>query len=81
MPFPQTYSQNLLQQSIVAPDTVHTIFSNIAKLVNFSRRFLTALETEYEPVVEKGGASWIEGRWGYPFVCYVRVISVAMVLG
>ncbi|KAJ9115263.1 hypothetical protein QFC20_001130 [Naganishia adeliensis] len=72
----QTYSQNLLQQSIVAPDTVHTIFSNIAKLVNFSRRFLTALETEYEPVVEKGGASWIEGRWGYPFVCYERDFAV-----
>ncbi|KAJ9095625.1 hypothetical protein QFC21_005496 [Naganishia friedmannii] len=66
----QTYSQSLLQHSIVAPDTVHTIFANIAKLVNFSRRFLTALETEYEPMVEKGGASWIEGRWGYPFVTY-----------
>lgn len=55
----------------MTPDTVHTIFANIAKLVNFSRRFLTALETEYEPMVEKGGASWIEGRWGYPFVTYV----------
>lgn len=71
----QAYAQSLLQQSVVAPDTVHTIFSNIAKLVNFSRRFLTALETEYEPVVEKGGSAWIEGRWGYPFVTYVRTKS------
>ncbi|KAJ9103339.1 hypothetical protein QFC19_004437 [Naganishia cerealis] len=72
----QTYSQSLLQQSIVAPDTVHIIFANIAKLVNFSRRFLTALETEYEPMVEKGGASWTEGRWGYPFVTYEHDFEV-----
>jgi len=39
--------------------------------VPLQRRFLTCLETEYEPMVEKGGSAWIEGNWGYPFAHFV----------
>jgi hypothetical protein len=31
----QAYSQSLLQHSLVAPDTVHLIFSNLGKLLDF----------------------------------------------
>jgi cell division control protein 24 len=31
------------------------------------------LETEYEPMVEKGGNAWIEGNWGYPFAHFVSL--------
>jgi cell division control protein 24 len=92
----QAYSQSLLQHSLVAPDTVHLIFSNLGKLLDFQvgpkhddrtlrlkavlltpklflpqRRFLTQLETQYEPVVESGGNAWVEGNWGYPWVSMV----------
>lgn len=47
------------------------MFSNLGKLLDFQRRFLTQLETEYEPVVEDGGNAWVDGRWGYPWVAFV----------
>lgn len=70
------YSQEVLQQSILTADTVHIMFSNLTKLVDFQRRFLISLETEYEPFVEKGGAAWIEGRWGYPFLKHEKDFAV-----
>ncbi len=72
----QAYSQTLIQNSIVAPDTVHQMFSNISKLVDFQRRFLTQLETEYEPVTESGPDAWNEGRWGFPFLHFERDFEV-----
>lgn len=72
----QAYSQALLQHSVVAPDTVHMMFSNLGRLLDMQRRFLTCLETEYEPMVERGGVAWSEGNWGLPFATFEKEFEV-----
>lgn len=72
----QAYSQEVLHSGILTADSVHLMFSNLTKLVDFQRRFLLSLETEYEPFVEKGGHAWIEGRWGKPFLKHEHDFAV-----
>lgn len=61
-------SQEMVDAHLVSTETSHQIFSNLSKILDFHRKFLIKLETEYEPVEESGTAAWAEGRWGRPFV-------------
>ncbi|EIW72229.1 hypothetical protein TREMEDRAFT_20727, partial [Tremella mesenterica DSM 1558] len=59
----------MVQAQLISPDTAHLMFSNISKILDFHRKFLIKLETEYAPIEEKQDQSaWAEGRWGMPFV-------------
>ncbi|ORX40656.1 hypothetical protein BD324DRAFT_13354 [Kockovaella imperatae] len=60
------YSTECVARQIISTDANHAIFSNLSKILDFHRKFLIKLETEYEPIQE--GRTWAEGRWGRPFV-------------
>ncbi|ORY33491.1 hypothetical protein BCR39DRAFT_580839 [Naematelia encephala] len=59
-------SQQMLDAQLLSAETNHQIFSNLGKILDFHRKFLIKLETEYEPIEE--GRTWAEGRWGLPFI-------------
>ncbi|WWD03525.1 hypothetical protein V865_001578 [Kwoniella europaea PYCC6329] len=62
-------SQEMLDKQLVSTETNHQIFSNLAKILDFHRKFLIKLETEYEPIQEgRGPKAWAEGVWGRPFI-------------
>lgn len=61
-------SQEMVDAHIISTETSHQMFSNLSKILDFHRKFLIKLETEYEPVEESGTTAWAEGRWGRPFV-------------
>ncbi|KAK4685467.1 cell division control protein 24, partial [Tremellales sp. Uapishka_1] len=73
----QRCSKELLQAQLVTPDAVHKMFSNLANILDFHRRFLIQLETQFEPVQEgRGPKAWAEGRWGYPFVTLEKEFAI-----
>ncbi|WVF73048.1 hypothetical protein IAT40_007866 [Kwoniella sp. CBS 6097] len=62
-------SQEMLDAQLVSTETNHQIFSNLAKILDFHRKFLIKLETEYEPIQEgRGPKAWADGVWGRPFI-------------
>jgi cell division control protein 24 len=61
-------SVEILKAELVSAETVFSIFSNLRQILDFQRKFLIKLETEYEPIEERGCTAWAEGRWGRPFV-------------
>ncbi|ODN92150.1 cell division control protein 24 [Cryptococcus wingfieldii CBS 7118] len=61
-------SQEMVEARLVSTETNHMIFSNLSKILDFHRKFLIKLETEYEPMEEKGQGAWAEGVWGRPFI-------------
>lgn len=61
-------SAEIVAAELINPETVFSIFSNLRSILDFQRKFLIKLETEYEPIEEQGCQAWTEGRWGRPFV-------------
>ncbi|KIR41542.1 cell division control protein 24 [Cryptococcus deuterogattii 99/473] len=61
-------SQEMLEAQLVSTETNHQIFPNLSKILEFHRKFLIKLETEYEPIQERGPGAWAEGVWGRPFI-------------
>lgn len=69
-------SVEILNAELVSPVTVYSIFSNLRQILDFQRKFLIKLETEYEPIEELGQSAWTEGRWGRPFVDMEKEFAV-----
>lgn len=62
-------SVEMVAAQLISTDRCHQVFSNLSKILDFHRKFLIKLETEYEPIEEGSGPrAWAEGRWGLPFV-------------
>ncbi|KAG7446508.1 uncharacterized protein BT62DRAFT_1005801 [Guyanagaster necrorhizus] len=57
----QQYSTALSQSNIIDQDTIHLLFPNLNKLLNFQRRFLIRLESTAE-------LPWHDQRWGQHWV-------------
>ncbi|KAL6310478.1 hypothetical protein BKA93DRAFT_721340 [Sparassis latifolia] len=57
----QKYSNAASQNNVIDQDTIHLLFPNLNKLLNFQRKFLIKLESVAE-------LSWDEQRWGLPFI-------------
>ncbi|KAF7315408.1 hypothetical protein MIND_00055500 [Mycena indigotica] len=57
----QKYAAALSQSNLIDQDTIHLLFPNLNKLLNFQRKFLIKLEGIAE-------LSWPDQRWGQPFV-------------
>jgi cell division control protein 24 len=56
----QKYAQELSQSNTLDRDTIHLLFPNLNKLLNFQRRFLIRLEGTAD-------MTWREQRWGLLF--------------
>ncbi|KAF9647329.1 hypothetical protein BDM02DRAFT_3261751 [Thelephora ganbajun] len=56
----QRYSTSLSQSNTIDQDTIHLLFPNLNKLLNFQRRFLIKLEATAEQ-------TWKDQRWGLHF--------------
>ncbi|CAL1707071.1 unnamed protein product [Somion occarium] len=56
----QSYSNALSQSNTIDLDTIHLLFPNLNKLLNFQRRFLIKMESIAE-------FPWMERRWGSAF--------------
>ncbi|KAI0041006.1 hypothetical protein FA95DRAFT_1591168 [Auriscalpium vulgare] len=56
----QKYSNALSQSSTIDHDTIHLLFPNLNKLLNFQRKFLIRLESTAE-------MTWRDQRWGVLF--------------
>lgn len=72
----ERFSVEILNAELVSPETVYSIFSNLRQILDFQRKFLIKLETEYEQIDEVGQNAWTEGRWGRPFVDMEREFAV-----
>ncbi|BEI86910.1 hypothetical protein CcaverHIS002_0702560 [Cutaneotrichosporon cavernicola] len=72
----ERYSVEILNADLVSPETVYSIFSNLRQILDFQRKFLIKLETEFEPIDEMGPEAWTEGRWGRPFVDMEKEFAV-----
>ncbi|KAH9484962.1 Rho guanine nucleotide exchange factor scd1 [Psilocybe cubensis] len=57
----QKYSNALSQANLMDQDTIHLLFPNLNKLLNFQRKFLIRLESTAE-------MPWQEQRWGQHFL-------------
>ncbi|KAL4248460.1 CDC42 guanine nucleotide exchange factor [Abortiporus biennis] len=57
----QQYSNALAQTNTIDQDTIHLLFPNLNKLLNFQRKFLIKLESVAE-------GSWSDSHWGSPFI-------------
>ncbi|TFK44203.1 hypothetical protein BDQ12DRAFT_660997 [Crucibulum laeve] len=57
----QKYSNALSQGNLIDQDTIHLLFPNLNKLLNFQRKFLIRLESTAE-------LPWPEQRWGQHFL-------------
>ncbi|KAF8971148.1 hypothetical protein BDZ97DRAFT_1753477 [Flammula alnicola] len=57
----QKYSNALSQANLMDQDTIHLLFPNLNKLLNFQRKFLIRLESTAE-------LPWQEQRWGQHFL-------------
>jgi cell division control protein 24 len=64
----QRYSLETVKAQLLSMETVHNMFCNLPKILDFQRKFLIKLETEYQHVLEGGAAAWTKGRWGRPFI-------------
>ena len=61
----QKYSNALYQSNTMNQDTIHYLFPNLNKLLNFQRKFLIRLEGTAE-------LPWQDQRWGLHFIENVR---------
>jgi hypothetical protein len=61
----QKYSNALSQSNAMNQDTIHYLFPNLNKLLNFQRKFLIRLESTAE-------LAWQDQRWGLHFLENVR---------
>ncbi|KAF8149558.1 rho guanine nucleotide exchange factor scd1 [Crassisporium funariophilum] len=57
----QKYSGALAQSNLMDQDTIHLLFPNLNKLLNFQRKFLIRLESTAE-------LAWKDQRWGQHFL-------------
>ncbi|KDQ57595.1 hypothetical protein JAAARDRAFT_156392 [Jaapia argillacea MUCL 33604] len=57
----QRYSNSLAQANIIDQDTIHLLFPNLNKLLNFQRKFLIRFEGTAE-------LTWKDQRWGLHFI-------------
>ncbi|KII92357.1 hypothetical protein PLICRDRAFT_37127 [Plicaturopsis crispa FD-325 SS-3] len=57
----QRYSKDLSQSNTIDQDTIHLLFPNLNKLLNFQRKFLIRLESTAE-------MPWKDQRWGMHFI-------------
>ncbi|TFK54354.1 hypothetical protein OE88DRAFT_1624851 [Heliocybe sulcata] len=57
----QNYSMALSQSNTIDQDTIHLLFPNLNKLLNFQRKFLIRFEGTAE-------MSWKDQRWGCHFI-------------
>src|ERR1700730_4124155 len=57
----QKYSNALSQSNSMNQDTIHYLFPNLNKLLNFQRKFLIRLESTAE-------LPWQDQRWGLHFI-------------
>ncbi|KAJ8076812.1 Guanine nucleotide exchange factor for Cdc42p [Marasmius tenuissimus] len=57
----QKYATALAQSNIIDQDTIHFLFPNLNKLLNFQRKFLIRLESTAE-------LPWQDQRWGQHFL-------------
>ncbi|THV05107.1 hypothetical protein K435DRAFT_850307 [Dendrothele bispora CBS 962.96] len=57
----QKYSTALSQSNIIDQDTIHLLFPNLNKLLNFQRKFLIKLESTAE-------LPWVDQQWGQHFL-------------
>ena len=58
---PQKYATALAQGNIIDQDTIHLLFPNLNKILNFQRKFLIL----FEQIAE---LDWIDQHWGRPFI-------------
>ncbi|KAK7692641.1 hypothetical protein QCA50_004274 [Cerrena zonata] len=65
----QSYSNTLAQSNTIDLDTIHLLFPNLNKLLNFQRRFLIKLESINE-------LPWQERRWGSAFTEFEEEFAV-----
>ena len=65
----QKYAQELSQSNTLDRDTIHLLFPNLNKLLNFQRRFLIRLEGTAD-------MPWREQRWGILFTDNVSLSTV-----
>ena len=65
----QKYSNALSQGNIIDQDTIHLLFPNLNKLLNFQRKFLIRFESTAE-------LSWQSQQWGQLFLESVRPRSL-----
>lgn len=61
----QEYATTAIQTNTIDQDTIHLLFPNLNKLLNFQRKFLIKLESIWE-------LPWNERQWGQPFTEFVR---------
>jgi cell division control protein 24 len=57
----------LAQSNLIDQDTIHLLFPNLNKLLNFQRKFLIRLEGTAE-------LPWQDQRWGQHFLQAVRTL-------
>ncbi|KAJ7594577.1 hypothetical protein C8J56DRAFT_927086 [Mycena floridula] len=57
----QKYAAALSQSNVIDQDTIHLLFPNLNKLLNFQRKFLIRFESTAE-------SPWHEQRWGQHFL-------------
>jgi len=67
----QKYAQELSQSNTLDRDTIHLLFPNLNKLLNFQRRFLIRLEGTAD-------MPWREQRWGLLFTDNVGKMIVSI---
>ncbi|KAJ7497264.1 hypothetical protein FB451DRAFT_1120611 [Mycena latifolia] len=65
----QKYATALSQSNLIDQDTIHLLFPNLNKLLNFQRKFLIRLEGTAE-------LSWQDQRWGLHFLQAEEEFSV-----
>jgi cell division control protein 24 len=65
---PQKYATALAQGNIIDQDTIHLLFPNLNKILNFQRKFLIL----FEQIAE---VDWIDQHWGRPFIECVSTIT------
>ncbi|KAJ7703230.1 hypothetical protein B0H17DRAFT_1042374 [Mycena rosella] len=65
----QKYATALSQSNLIDQDTIHLLFPNLNKLLNFQRKFLIRLEGTAE-------LSWQDQRWGQHFLQAEEEFSV-----
>jgi hypothetical protein len=70
----QKYAQELSQSNTLDRDTIHLLFPNLNKLLNFQRRFLIRLEGTAD-------MPWRDQRWGLLFTDNVSKMIFSALCG
>ena len=70
----QKYAQELSQSNTLDRDTIHLLFPNLNKLLNFQRRFLIRLEGTAD-------MPWRDQRWGLLFTDNVSKMIFSILCG